>query len=71
MHINAMDAGEIKREVEYRFGVHLHVHDTCSGFYFSLDERNDDAADYVDRYLTSRGETVVMSEDGLTMSIGE
>ena len=44
MKITLIDAGQLQREIEEQFNVHIHIHDTCGGFYFTLDEPNEAVA---------------------------
>ena len=69
MKITLLDAGQLQREIEEQFNVHIHIHDTCGGFYFTLDEPNEAVASYLTAFLTARGEKVTRTDDGLAFGL--
>lgn len=68
--MNPVLISEIKRLTAEKFGIHLHYHDSCgSGMYFSLDERNDEAARFIEDYFKARNLKVSVAPSGLTFSV--
>lgn len=54
---------ELKKELNERFGIYLHMHDACGAQYFSFDSAvDDDVADYVSNYASKHKCTVIFSD---------
>ena len=66
--ISIKDGREIQLEIEEKFGVHVHLHDQCGhGFWFGLDEKNDEVTEYITSRLRNMGIECQVSESGLAI----
>ena len=62
--MNFTEAAELKRFILNNFSVALHIHDTCSGLYLSLDEPNPAVKEFILGYCCELGIPVTVSADG-------
>lgn len=54
MNISIFKAIEVQKEVEEKFGVHMHIVDNCSGLYFKFDEApKDELIDFLKEYFAN------------------
>lgn len=55
---------ELKKELETKFGIKLHVHDCCSMQYFSFDETiPENVINCIKEYFSKESCTVVFDEE--------
>lgn len=55
---------DLKKELDARFGIKLHVHDCCSMQYFSFDDIvSDEVINFIKEYFAKERSTVVFDED--------
>lgn len=69
-NLTVMDISRLQLEIERRFDVHIHIHDTCSGFDLSLDEPNAEVSTWIQDFMRKNGEPLFISDDGLTFVVG-
>lgn len=62
---------ELKKNILDKYNVVLHIHDACSGQYFSFDEPNNDVYNFVTEYLKSEKYNAVFSDDKKSFHIEE
>lgn len=67
--ISFSEAGELKAFIQKHFDVDLHIHDTCAGQYFSLDEPHDIVREFLIAYFKKQGIDVFISADGMNFFI--
>ena len=61
--INIVKIIELKRILSEKFGIELHMHDTCSGQYFSLENSTPDGIDYIKNYFETKKYVVFFNEE--------
>lgn len=64
LKITIVDAADVRNMVQEKFGVKLHIHDTCGSFYTNIDEANSEISDFVIEKFKEMGQEVDLSEDG-------
>ena len=64
-------AAELKRYVNEKCSVVLHIHDTCGGLFLTIDEPNEYVKEFVISYCKSMGISLTVSEDGKTFFPGD
>ncbi|MCI5885526.1 MAG: hypothetical protein MRZ77_05310 [Clostridiales bacterium] len=64
LRITIVDAAKIRTEVMEKYGVKVHIHDTCGSFYMNIDEENREVSDYVVNAFSQLGQDVEVSDDG-------
>ena len=69
-NLTVMDISRLQLEIERRFDVHIHIHDTCSVFDLSLDEPNAEVSAWIQDFMRKNGEPLFISDDGLTFVVG-
>ena len=73
--ITYFDAADMQRDVEEKFGVHIHIHDTCGGLYFSFDdEPSRDILEYVRKYWANHTKgswRIMLTPDNLNFSLSD
>lgn len=55
---------KLKENLERLFNAKLHLHDSCGGQYFSLEEKyNAEFEEYLSNYFNSKNLTVIFTDD--------
>lgn len=63
---------ELKRTLAEKFQAELHIHDTCGGQYFSLENVVDHSSiDYINNYFSRYGYKVIFNNDYTEFHIEE
>lgn len=62
---------ELKNALKENFSVYLHMHDTCGGQSFSLDQTSDDVVSFIQDYFKKQNLTAVFREDKLGFAVEE
>lgn len=62
---------ELKNALKENFSVYLHMHDTCGGQSFSLDQTSDDVVFYIQDFLKKKNLVGLFREDKLGFSVEE
>jgi hypothetical protein len=60
---------ELKEEIYKNFKINIHLHDTCGGQYFTLDENNTAITEYLRGYFSKKNLTILFSQDELQFSV--
>ena len=73
--LNYFQISDLRRELEERFSVRLHMHDTCGALYFSFDEApGDDVRAFLAEYLRQPeigNMRIVWMQDGLSFALAD
>lgn len=64
LKITIVDAANVRTEVMEKYGVKVHIHDTCGSFYMNMDDVNKEVTEYVVDAFAKLGQEVTASEDG-------
>ena len=68
--IDLLEARELQKEVEEKYGIHVHIHDQCGhGLWLGLDQENDTVKEYLVSRLEDKGCTAEVSESGLVIGV--
>lgn len=54
---------ELKQVLNDKFDIQLHVHDTCGGQYFSVDNLEPSAKDFIENYFMERNYRVIFDKE--------
>ena len=54
---------ELKRDLEERFNTGLHIHDTCGGQYFGVENMEPSAKNFIEQYFERLGYIVIFNPD--------
>jgi hypothetical protein len=54
----------LKSAVNKECGIYVHFHDYCSSQVFSLDEPNEKAQAFIEKYFAEKGFRVVFNDEG-------
>lgn len=70
LRISIVDGAKVRTKVMDKWGVKLHIHDTCGSFYMNLDEPNDEIKEFVVNEFKAMGQEVEVStlKDGMYFS---
>lgn len=53
-NISIFKAMAVQKEVEEKFGIHMHIVDNCSGLYFKFDEApSQEVIDFLEEYFAN------------------
>lgn len=70
--INMFEIVELKKQIQEKFGVKLHVHDACYMQSFSFDNKaSDELVEFITKYFKSQKYQVIFSPDGLYFHLEE
>lgn len=71
MLLSLDDIIELKKNIKEKYNTTLHMHDTCGGQYFSLDDITEGTEEYIKEFLKKKNITPVFSENKLSFSINK
>ena len=71
MTINLNDIIELKKIIAEKYNIKLHLHDTCSGQYFTLEAKPDNIEDFINKFLAGKKLKANFSSDGLSFYINK
>lgn len=71
MLLSLDDIIELKKNILKKYNKTLHMHDTCAGQYFSLDDKIEGIEVYIREFLKGKNITPVFSDDKLSFSINK
>ena len=54
---------ELKNILEEKFEAKLHIHDTCSGQYFSVENLTPSAKDYINNYFMEKNYQTIFNDN--------
>ena len=59
--INLLEVIELKNVLEDKFKSTLHIHDSCSGQYFSIDNLTPESKEYIINYFNNKNFNVIFT----------
>jgi len=59
----------LKKLILEKYNKNLHMHDTCSGQYFSFDCRIDGIENFINKYFSQYNLQAKFSDDGLSFTV--
>lgn len=67
--LNITDILKLKEYILEKDGAVLHMHDTCGGMYFTIDNLTENTKDIISCYLNEKKATFKFSDDGKSFTI--
>ncbi len=68
--MNLFEAGDMQKEIEEKFGVHLHIHDQCgTDLWFHMEEPNEEVREFIENYMKENNHNLKVSDDGVEFTV--
>lgn len=69
MILNINDFIKLKKLIKEKYNIELHLHDTCSGQYFTLNSITMGVKEFINKHFKDKHMKVNFSDDGLSFYI--
>ena len=68
--LSLYEVSEMKEHLTKQNGAIIHLHDTCGGQYFTIEDGNTETENIISDFLIGKNQKVFFSEDKLSFIIG-
>ncbi len=67
--LNLFEANELIKSIKESNGAKLHLHDTCGGQYFTIDNGNEETISLIIEYLTIKKQKYSIQKDNMSFTV--